>query len=457
MKSLIGWLFVSAMGFILMAFSYFNYQYDAGPAPWKDAFMYIGREQPGPRAEDLEYVKRPVRLLPIARRARNFTQITRNSGPYAEKFFRLQFQEKVVLYPEMAADFTGQMLEWGRFVSPGAEEAVAGSHAENKDKITVDGRTFKVVGQLKKSVGLFASSYLIGDDTTAGELFDPDNKAVQNAYIFLSIKEQSPNPEMNEQHKKAFPKPQFVAYTSLNRVRPGPYYLYVVGMALLFLGGSVVFIKLYCFLAGRIGSKWLRPPLAEIKKYKNLFLTMHLLYFGAVVLCMLLVYLLPELQVCILAVVKGQITSGSGPLGAAGKAYMSGSILRAAVTTFAINFPLGSVICITLPSVIVPGAGVLVAGLRAAVWGLVLAPTFESLSGIMLPHSFTLLLEGEAYILAAFFGLLILVYLFRTDEGPSLGRRYGKALMMNVRGNLLVAIVLVIAAIYEAIEVILAM
>jgi len=90
-------------------------------------------------------------------------------------------------------------------------------------------------------------------------------------------------------------------------------------------------------------------------------------------------------------------------------------------------------------------------------WGLLLAPSSPDLSGTMLPHSCTLLLEGEGYILAMFFGALILVYLFRTAEGPRLAGRYGRALLMNVRGNLLVAIVLAIAAIYEAIEVILSM
>jgi hypothetical protein len=90
-------------------------------------------------------------------------------------------------------------------------------------------------------------------------------------------------------------------------------------------------------------------------------------------------------------------------------------------------------------------------------WGLLLSPSFVDLSGLMLPHSITLLLEGEAYILASFFGVLILVYLFRKAEGPTAPRRYGRALLLNVKGNLWVAIVLVVAAIYEAIEVILSM
>jgi hypothetical protein len=90
-------------------------------------------------------------------------------------------------------------------------------------------------------------------------------------------------------------------------------------------------------------------------------------------------------------------------------------------------------------------------------WGLILAPGFTELATMIVPHSVTLLLEGHAYVIAAFFGVLVPVYLFRKSEGPNVGERYVRALMMNVRGNLLVIIVLVVAAIYEAVEVILMM
>ena len=59
--------------------------------------------------------------------------------------------------------------------------------------------------------------------------------------------------------------------------------------------------------------------------------------------------------------------------------------------------------------------------------------------------------------MATFFAVLIPVYLFRKAEGPNVVIRYGRALLMNVRGNLLVIIVLAVAAIYEAVEVILLM
>jgi len=93
--------------------------------------------------------------------------------------------------------------------------------------------------------------------------------------------------------------------------------------------------------------------------------------------------------------------------------------------------------------------------LSAALWGLVLAPTDLRLMRAMQFHSITLLLEGEGYILAAFFALLMPIYLFSPEQGPSLGSRYLRALVMNAKGNLLVFAVLALAGCYEAVEVIL--
>jgi len=457
MKGLINWLIVVAVGFALMAFSYFNYQHQPSSNPWKYAFMYIGKADPNSEAEGLEYVKRPIRLLPISTQAQNFTMLARNFGSHIEQSYRVCFQEKLILYPDISSDATSGMLEWGRFPSPDANEVVAGNFTKNKDNVTVNSHKFYVVGQFKKEVRLFIDSYLFSDSTAASELFNPKNEGVQNAYILRLPKEQLSDSKVREQLEKAFPKSQFATYAPLIRTEKVPFFLYILGMAILFMGGSVFLFKVYCFLAERIVNNWLRLPLLEISKYRRLFLALHFIYFGVAILFILVAYCLPELQVCLLAGTKSQVTDGSGPLAIAGKAYMSKNILIAAVTTFAINFFLGSMAYITIPSVIIPGVGALAAAFRAAMWGLLLAPTFDTLSGAMLPHSFTILLEGEGYVVASFFGLLVLVYLFRKAEGPSILGRYAKALLMNLRGNLLVAIVLATAAIYEAIEVILSM
>jgi len=457
MKGLITWLIIAAIGFSLMAFSYFNYQYDPVSGPWKDAFMYIGKGQPRSEPGEFQYVTRPIRLLPMSNRAENFAPIARSFSPQVEKSYSVSFQEKVVLYSDMADDFGEKALEWGRLPLPDADEVVAGFYAGDMNDIRINGRSFKVVGQFSKTIRLFVDSYLICNNDIAGELFDPDDPSVQQAYILRLPKEQLTDLQMQERLEKAFPKSEFVPYKPVIRARAGSYYLYIAGMSLLFLGGFLVLCKFYCLLAEKLSNKWLGPPLAQIRRYRYLFIALHVIYFGTVILLMLVAYQLPELQFSLLAGVKSQVAGGSGPLGVAGKAYMSKSIPLAAVTTVLINYFIGSLAVITLPSLILPGAGILVLGFRSLLWGLLLAPGFVNLSAMMLPHSFTLLLEGEAYVVAGFFGLLIPIYLFRKSEGPGLANRYGRALLMNVKGNLLVAIILVIASIYEAIEVIMAM
>jgi len=457
MKGLISCLVIAVIGLSLMAFSYFNYQYDPGSSPWKDAFMYIGKVRPRSEPGEFEYVTMPIRLLPMSRRAKNFAPIARSFSPQVEKSYRISFQEKVVLYSDMADDFGENALEWGRLPLPDADEVVAGFYAGNKDNILINGHSFKVVGQFSKKIRLFVDSYLLCGNDGEGQLFDPNDPAVRQAYILRMPRERLTDLQMQKRLAEVFPKTDFALYSPYIRARPGAFYLYIVGMSLFLFGGFLSIYKLYCLLAEKLSNKWLRQPLAEIRRYGYLFIALHVICFGTVILFMLVAYQLPELQFSLLAGVKSQVAGGSGPLGVAGRAYMSKNIPLAAVTTVVINFFLGSLAVITLPSLILPGVGIVILGFRSLLWGLLLAPSFINLSGMMLPHSLTVLLEGEAYIVAGFFGLLVPIYIFRKAEGPSLVNRYGRALLMNLKGNLLVAIILAIAAIYEAIEVIMTM
>jgi hypothetical protein len=239
------------------------------------------------------------------------------------------------------------------------------------------------------------------------------------------------------------------------RLGRGAYYLCFLGMLFLFGGGSALFIQGYGYLSGKVRHGWLGPPLVEIRQRRRLFCAVHAAYFGLCLVAMLLIYEFPDVQSALLALAGGEVRSGSGLLGIAGRAYATGNIPLAAVATLGINFVVGSFALITLASVVLPGAGALVALWRAMLWGILLAPTGLHLSGTMLPHSWTLLLEGEAYVLATFFALLLPIELFRQQPGTTPGSRYGRAVLLNLQANLLILIVLAIAATYEAIEVIL--
>jgi len=457
MKILIQWLIVACAGLALMFLAHGYFQDSLGASLRQDEIIYLGKAEPNIQAKQSEYTKSTVRILPLDERAKQFRQIARNMGPRIERAYRVYFAEKVFFYPQVSADINSAVLDRGRLPCPGAHEVVAGYHARHKDKVNIDGQQFQVVGVLKPQLHLFTESYLLYDQTAAAELFDPDDESVQNAYIIRLPQKDAADPQIRRQLEDLFPESEFVGYIPLLLLKPKVFGVYMLGMSLLLIGGALAFVNTFRILSMRVSNRWLNLPLAQTVKYKRLFLGVHLFYFALVLLFALVAYAVPEIQFCLLANVKAQVTGGSGPLAVAGRAYMSKNILRAAVTTFAINFPLGSVVCITLPSLILPGAGVLIAAVRAVLWGFLLGPTFAYLPKMMLTHTVTLLLEGEAYVLATFFALLIPVYLFRKAEGPTAAARYGKALLVNLAGNILVAIVLAIAAIYEAVEVILAM
>jgi hypothetical protein len=254
-----------------------------------------------------------------------------------------------------------------------------------------------------------------------------------------------------------FPPDRFAAVVGDARVGPGPYYLYLGGMAVMLLGGAVLFVRLYAYLAGVVPWRVLRRPLEVLREWRGLLYGLHALFFGLFILAAAAAYVLAPLQSILVGVVHSEIAGGSGPLGVAGQAYGSGNIPVAALVTIVINFFLGTVLVISLPSVVLPGIGSLMMLFRSFVVGLVLAPSTVILAGMMVPHSLTILVELEAYIVATFFALMVPVYLFRTREGPTVLGRYGRAVLLNLQGLLLVLGILIVAGIYEAVEVILQM
>ena len=116
--------------------------------------------------------------------------------------------------------------------------------------------------------------------------------------------------------------------------------------------------------------------------------------------------------------------SKGNPLGIAGDAYRSGNIPLAAAVTITVNFLLGSLASITVPSILVPDW---VRFWRASsqLLGACFCVSMQTLALGMLPHSLTMLLEGEGYILAAIFGLMIPIHVVSRGLGGNLFTRFG--------------------------------
>ncbi len=143
----------------------------------------------------------------------------------------------------------------------------------------------------------------------------------------------------------------------------------------------------------------LRNAISIARRNWQAYATINFVYYGLVVAAMLFVASHPEIQKQLLKSV-GETFHGAGPLATLGAAYKGGHVVAAIFLTFVVNLFLGSLLSITVPSMIVPFSGFLMGITRASLWGLLLSPADAKLSGAMIPHSLTLILEGQGYILA---------------------------------------------------------
>jgi hypothetical protein len=477
------WLFVGLLGFALLSAAYLNrVQPDPG-SQWARGFIAMG---PAPERAKLGTGRATVvrlRLLPAGARTESLLSSAKLAIASQFSTIEAHLRPKLIVVPFDGAGLDESSLQSGRLPAPGAIEVVAGPGLEQFDQIVVGARTLQVVGRLKDAnYAVFAGSVLMPPSDATRELLPEDDHSVYTATAVPQTLEQSRDAKEIEKRAEIFPPSKYTLIAASERLDARSYYLYIAGLGIMLLGGSGALIGLYGRAADRLQRRgsagtddvvelvepgeaqvkptrerpnWLAAPFVELQRRPRLVWGVHLAYFGLVILGSVLIYEFPDVQAFFLSAVGQALSDTKGPLGVAGQAYASGNIPRAALVTFIVNFFLGTLVCITVPSIIVPGSGTLLAVLRSIMWGLILAPTFVSLAGRMLPHSLVMLLEGEGYILATIFGLLIPIHIVQSSLGGNPLSRFGRVLLLNLQGVGLVALVLAVAACYEATEVIL--
>jgi hypothetical protein len=127
-----------------------------------------------------------------------------------------------------------------------------------------------------------------------------------------------------------------------------------------------------------------------------------------------------------------------------------------ALTIFAVNTVTAAGAQIVLPSLIVPFAGIAVFGYRAFVLGLTLAPTNRVDAIVLIPHSLTILIEYQAYVLLVFGAYLLGRAWLRPGLVDAPNRRQGYLHGLRQLGWLsLPALALfVVGALYEAFSIV---
>lgn len=198
----------------------------------------------------------------------------------------------------------------------------------------------------------------------------------------------------------------------------------------------------------------LRTAFGVIKQHKRAFITLNIAFYGLLLVAMIITVILPELQVLALDRANAQLDN-TGIGGLVVDAYDSGNILLAITLTFAVNLIIGALLTTTLPSFVIPFFGIAFTFYRVIEWGFLFAPIgLNEVSFI--PHVITLIVEGQSYVLAAF-AVWVHGRMFLAPHRyklPSRWAGYKTGLAVTIRLYPLIILVLIVAAIYEAIELI---
>lgn len=193
--------------------------------------------------------------------------------------------------------------------------------------------------------------------------------------------------------------------------------------------------------------------LSYYKRHRKYLLAIATAYYGLILLLALLIANVEggvDLQAAITeAAVRGVLEAFPGLL----EAYTR-NLLLAIVYTFFVNFSIGSIAFITIPGTLLFFLAPALALYRAALWGIVFAPTTPGLATAIVCSFPTLILEGLGYVLAVvpstYLGLSWLSpkRVFREGE---LSRReaFKKELVNSAKAHVWVAVVLLAAAVVE--------
>lgn len=199
-----------------------------------------------------------------------------------------------------------------------------------------------------------------------------------------------------------------------------------------------------------------RRGIRIIKDNWHLYLWCNAIYYGIVLGGIVVTIFAPQIQQQLLSTISEGSAAEGSLLNTVSRAYLSESIWNAAVITFFINLLAGTFLVLTLPSVIFPPLAGVVAAYRAALWGLLLSPVSPELRQPMVLHSLTLLLEGQGYILAVFAGLAAFKGWLKPETFGKNKRLsgYWQGWREAFPVYFLVILVLAVAAVYEAVTVI---
>ena len=196
-----------------------------------------------------------------------------------------------------------------------------------------------------------------------------------------------------------------------------------------------------------------RKGLDIIRAHKKVYIALNVGVYGLIVVTMVIARLFPQLQV---AAQTGTDTSTDpfNPLFEA--TYGAGNVLGGAAVTLGVNLIIGAVLTLTAPTLVIPFIGVAFALARIASWGFIFSPTAPSDMSWFIPHMITAIIEAQGYILAAFAAYIHGRFTTQPRRFGFPSHRAGYVAGIKAIAHLypLIIVVLALAALWEAVELI---
>lgn len=388
-----------------------------GDAPWEGAVTIRFQRIPDDAVAKSKFVE-VARQMPDGESFLEDTGLGRNEG--------LIFLDAL---PPEAED----ALVEGRLPRPGEPELLAGSLVR-ANEFGINGRPYAVVGKLERGVSALNFAYV----TLSG---DPGDGATTGWLDWEGV------PKLAELESMEAVEDQRIVAGG-NRTTPAVVALTFAGLAFWGGGGVLFFFHLFRVF-DRYDVRWWAPFRTQRKTYGQLFAATHVFMYLGFFAAMAVATGHPRVHLGMQELVA-KTFSEEGQLGYVGEAYTSENIPRAAAATFMNNFVVQTFLLTILPSVVVPLFGFLKTALSLTLAGFVMAPSWPGAAGSLSYHVVTMVVEFEAYIVAAFSTLAYQWSVLRGMVAGAGGRAVVEGLKGLASATGVAAILLATGAMYEA-------
>jgi len=338
-----------------------------------------------------------------------------------------------------------RLLVSGRLPELGKAEALAGDLTRG-DRFALDNQTFEVVGRLRPSVGGLHFSFVMFEQPEFSGLFSEDTAAEPGWIDPVGVKHVLDSvDELEESEVRVIG----------GHTRTDPRYAVatIVGLMLAAAGGAVaqyrVLVRLY-YRRRSVGESGgvLDPIMQSLEAHPYLFGALNVVLYGTMFLFMLIALKYPIANLHLTGYISGEFSEGS--LKHIGAAYESGNILWAAAATFVQNYFVATVLFAVVPSLMIPFFGLLRNFASFVMVGFIMSPMWLGIASGYTYHSITMVLELEAYVVATFVVVMWPVTLIKGIREERFGEEAVNGLRLVGSCMVLVGVMLVIAAVYEA-------